>query len=649
MASTDQNWLFRGIWVLTGVIVPILALVSGLVTAFSSTAAPAAPGFVIRSGNKLMLNGRSFRFSGANIYWGGLDENGRPGLNYPTPFRVNTALQTVAEMGGTVVRCQSCGISTGTPYSVEPALGVFNQSALRHIDYFIAAAQRYGIKLLIPLTGNYSYYLGGYHNFTDWLGLSGHQCPSLTCASAFYTNPRAIAAFELYISVLLNHVNAYTGVPNKDNPTIMSWEVGNEMPYGTGGTRELARWTATIAAYIKAVAPRQLVTDGSLTLDSDDFTIPAVDIQDPHLYPSSVKALDAIVAALQGAPNQAVIIGEYQWNESGLMPFLTAVQDSPRVSGDIYWDLLPLDDDFGFVEHYDGYQLHYPGDDLDIGPVGSGPPVVSRTGDAPQVSALRDHAFAMAGHPVPAYPVPATPAITSVEHAASTTAGTGNLVEWRGAVGAARYIVSRSTGGPGGPWARAGQAADWTTAGLFLDAGAPAGPGVWYVVTAVSPDGRSGPQSPPFEAVQATLDDNLANLALSYSHSQGVTIDTRGRPALYGGDPARAWFPASAHQQQITWRAADLQSADFLAYFSSSAAGWFQFRVSANGRAWKAVPAAAVQVTGEPVLAKDDLINYAFTIDGIQQILPGAAYLQVQRQGNARGGAELGEARISHG
>src|ERR1700685_2042456 len=86
-----------------------------VVAVAASTAGAGRPSFVTRSGATLMLNGKAFRFSGANIYWGGLDDNARDALNYPTEFRVNAALQTVVDMGGSVVRCQSCGISTGDP------------------------------------------------------------------------------------------------------------------------------------------------------------------------------------------------------------------------------------------------------------------------------------------------------------------------------------------------------------------------------------------------------------------------------------------------------------------------------------------------------------------------------------------------------
>ena len=109
-----------------------------------------SPSFVTRSGTKLMLNGNVFRFSGTNLPWGGLDEDGGV-IDYPSQSQVNAALATVADMGGTVVRCHTCGISTGNPQSVEPSLGTFNTTALDHIDYFVAQAGKDGIRLDIPL------------------------------------------------------------------------------------------------------------------------------------------------------------------------------------------------------------------------------------------------------------------------------------------------------------------------------------------------------------------------------------------------------------------------------------------------------------------------------------------------------------------
>jgi hypothetical protein len=642
------------------VLQPVIALLIvlagiGFAVVWAHPAAYQTPaGFVARSGGGLTLSGRPFRFSGANIYWGGLDENGRTGVNYPTDFRVQSALATAADMGETVVRCQSCGISTGNPDSVEPALGVFNQAALRHIDYFVAEAQKYGIRLDIPLTGNYSYYEGGYGDFTDWLGLSSpDNCPSAACASAFYTNLQAIDAFKQYISVLLNHVNVYTGVANKDNPTIMSWETGNEMPYGTGGQPEFTNWTSTISSYIKSIAPDQLVMDGALTLDPGDLLLPDVDIQSPHLYPIDAQYLK-YVGIRVAAARQALVVGEYAWNsapESGLSSFLSYIQQTSSISGDIYWDLMPQNDDFGYVEHYDGYQLHFPGDGADVGG-GSGPPAMSSANDAPLVALLRDHAYAMSGTAVPPYTVPPAPVITNVEHVASAAEGTGNLIEWRGSPGAATYIVRSSSAGPAGPWRTVCSACTDTNLAPFLDSGAGPGPDLWYQVTAVNPAGVAGPSSAVFQVTEQTIDDNLDNFSAAYSHSPSVTIDT-SNPSQFQGDQARAGSAAGAQPGNIVWRASGLRSVEAVAYYPdgstpASGAQDFSFLVSANGTDWQAVPADDVQSIGGTQPGSGDSVPYIYTIDGIQQIMAGAAYVQIDWGAGTPGAAELGEVRITH-
>jgi len=610
-------------------------------------ASASSNGFVTRSGNTLQLNGRDFRFSGANVYWGGLDDDGRIGLNYPTPFRVHSALQTAAEMGETVIRCQTCGISTGTPLSVEHALGDFSQTALRHIDYFIAQAQRYGMKVVIPLTGNYDNYLGSYCDFTNWLGLSApYDCPSPAAASAFYSNPKAIAAFEKYIIVLLNHVNYYTGVRNKDNPTIMAWETGNEMPYGLGGPPELTKWTATISTYIKSQDANQLVMDGAAYLDLGNLSLPDVDVVDVHSYPADPAWLDAdaIQATVVGVP---MVIGEYAWNDSqDLHTFLADIRQTPAVAGDMYWDLQPQNDFFGYVEHFDGYQLHFPGDNADVFDFG-GEPVLEAGPDASAVTALRDHAYAMAGRSVPAYPVPSAPVVTNVEHVASETAGAGNLLEWRGSPGAASYLVQRSTGGPGGPWTTVATVSAADTESPYLDRGVGQGPDLWYRVTAINPNGKSGLPSSVHQVTSWTLDDNLNNFSIAISHDPGVAID-RSNAWEFGGDTARAAVGPSSTDETIAWHAPGLQDFEAIAYYDSANTAHFTFQVSTNDRTWTGVPASNVQanqLAGTTVL---DQVSYIYSFDNVQRILPGASYVRVVRHGGAMGVAELGEVRITY-
>jgi mannan endo-1,4-beta-mannosidase len=589
----------------------------------SRSAAPAGWNFVTRSGSSLQLNGRTFRFSGANIYWGGLDENGRTAVNYPTSYRVQTALATTAGLGETVVRCETCGTSTGSPLTVEPALNVFNQTALRHIDYFVAQAQKYGIRLDVPLTNNWDYYLGGYRDFVQWLGLATPaDCPTQACANIFYTNPKVVAAFEKYISVLLNHVNVYTGVPNKDNPTILCWETGNEMPPSTGGQPALTKWTATIAAYIKSIAPRQLVMDGAFNFDPGNLAVPDVDIESPHVYPLNPAAISSMntVAARAAAAGKATVVGEYQWDNPAQLPaFLTGIERNPGISGDIFWHLMPQNDLFGWTQHFDGYQLHFPGGKTTVAGTQAHGPVLAASSNAPQVAELRKHAYAMAGRGVPPYAVPAAPVITNVEHIAEPALGDGNLVEWRGSAGAARYVVRRSVSGPHGRWTTVCTACADPEGEPFLDQGAGSGPDLWYQVTPVNPGGVAGPPSAAFQVTDQTLDENMNGLQLA-----GGASVVRQAPGLRTAEAVASFAPAA-----------------------SSDAGGLQFLVSANGTAWTAVPGSDVQLNWGWVTAAQDRVPFIYTVGNVQGILRGASYVEVRWSGGTSYSPRLSTLRIT--
>ena len=146
--------------------------------------------FVTRSGSQLLLHGQPFRFAGPNIYWLGLDGN-TGSVAYPTHFRVDDALATAQDMGATVVRAHTLGISVGCSLCVEPSLGVFNDEAMKHIDYAIKSAHDHGIRLIIPLTDNWRYYHGGIHVFTDWR--------SLSATYLFFVNATVISDFKHYV------------------------------------------------------------------------------------------------------------------------------------------------------------------------------------------------------------------------------------------------------------------------------------------------------------------------------------------------------------------------------------------------------------------------------------------------------------------
>lgn len=376
--------------------------------------------FVKRIDSQLILKGTPFRFSGVNIYWLGLDEN-VGGVDYPTHFRVDDALATAQLMGATVVRAHTLGISVGCSLCIEPSQGNFNEAALQHVDYAIMSAKQHGLRLIIPLVDNFHYYHGGKSVFTTWNGIKDEN--------QFYTNPAVIAAFEDYISHILNRVNSYTGIPYKDDPTILGWETGN-------GLVAPSSWVETIAASIKSVDSNHLVIDGNSgqsygsSMFAGDLQLPDVDIYTGQYYPMSIAALNTQAGEAQRA-NKVFIAEEYAWNNNGggdpLKQFLADIEVNYAVAGDMFWSLFGHSDSFGYVQHNDGYTLHYPGDTPDM---------------RLRAQELRTHAYAMRQVAVPAIRVSGIPVITS------TIPG----LEWRGVAGADTYTIERSLRGPDGPW-----------------------------------------------------------------------------------------------------------------------------------------------------------------------------------------------------
>jgi mannan endo-1,4-beta-mannosidase len=163
--------------------------------------------FVKRDGARLTLAGETFRYSGPNIEWLGLEAYGpldSMGPRYPSHFEVDGAMDTAKAMGARVIRSQTLGDSIGCPECIEPKLGEFNPEAFKHIDYAIKAAHDRGLRLIFTLVGDCAYCelsgAGEYFKDMDPAGFKG-----------FFTDPKIIARFDEHIAALLNHKNSLTG------------------------------------------------------------------------------------------------------------------------------------------------------------------------------------------------------------------------------------------------------------------------------------------------------------------------------------------------------------------------------------------------------------------------------------------------------
>ncbi|CAN5885958.1 hypothetical protein BH24DEI2_BH24DEI2_20510 [soil metagenome] len=351
-------------------------------------------GFVTRSGADLELQGKTFRFAGTNNYY----------LMYKSRKMVDAVLEKAAANNFKVMRTWGF-LDIGNPdgsSGQKPADGVYFQywdgekpayndgpDGLERMDYIVAKAGQLGVKLIIPLTNNWSTF-GGMDQYVRWAGGEYHD--------DFYRDPQVRAWYKDWISHMLNRVNTITGVAYKDDPTIMTWELANEPRCLSGDlprspdcdTTLLTNWVDEMSGYIKSVDQNHLVSVGDegfycTNPDSDDWTencgegvdtvafakLPTVDIMSLHLYPdhwdkdaawaeswieSHIEAADAL--------EKPVMLGEFGWQDKATRnPVFKALTDlalKQKIDGMLYWILSDVQDDDSLYPDYDGFTVYCP-------------------------------------------------------------------------------------------------------------------------------------------------------------------------------------------------------------------------------------------------------------------------------------------------
>ena len=483
----------------------LLAAVALLGAAGASARTPQASpdSFVTRSGLRLLVAGRQFRFGGANIEWLGLVGYGPldpGGARFPSHYEVDDAMATARELGVAVVRSQTMGDSVGCPACIEPALGQFNQNAFERIDYALRSARDHSIRIIPTIVGDDARNGGTGCVYLRWRGISQPNC-SLIEMAPFWTDPAVLGDVEEHIAALLNHVNVYTHVAYKDDPTILGWDLLN------GGGSPTA-WTRQIAQFIRGIDTRHLILSGYA-----NARLAEVDACVAFIYPHWFQPLAVVkhwIAACKRA-GKPFIAYEYGWDRTNyrtvgsLRSFLDTLRRAPEVAGDAFWALQAHADGHGWMpipadssdptvavhlESGQWWALYYPGIQT----------LVSTAADmAARAQILRDHNYAMRGVRTPPHAIPPRPIVTSVAYGPTSFIGRiGARVYWQGSAGAEAYSVQRAVAA-GGPWVTVCERCVTDLDDGYADV-APAARAAWYRVIPYNLGGRRGPASIPKQA-----------------------------------------------------------------------------------------------------------------------------------------------------
>jgi len=249
---------------------------------------------------------------------------------------------------------------------------------------------------VIPFVNNWNDF-GGMDQYVRWRDIS--TPPDQTWYhDSFYTDPVIKGWYKDWIAHVLNRQNTITGVRYKDDPTVMTWELGNEPRCLSAGayprspdctTETLTRWADELTTYVKGIDRNHLVSVGDEGfyckpggehwtencgegVDSEALTrLKNVDVMSFHLYPdhwgTTVEwgrdwiASHFATARRLGKP---AMLGEFGLRDKSVRnPSYKRWLDTTFWSGGagaLYWILSGKQDDGTLYPDFDGFTVYCP-------------------------------------------------------------------------------------------------------------------------------------------------------------------------------------------------------------------------------------------------------------------------------------------------
>ncbi|KAA6412341.1 MAG: mannan endo-1 [Trebouxia sp. A1-2] len=255
-----------------------------------------AGGFVQLSPDRrrFELDGSPFFFTGCNSYYL-MTRAADPGLQQ----QVLEVLDDAKAAGLTVIR--TWAFNDGPEWNaLQPAPGQFEERVFVGLDFVLAEAARRGLKVLLALT-NYWTPFGGMTQYVKW-SCERRGVPITDKAQAFYADRHCQDIFKNFLVTITSRTNTFTGVPYRDDPTILGWSLANEPRCeGDYSGSSLQDWIDSTAEFLKSLDSNHLITVGSEDLLPDnpydtmnqgcDFLrnhqSPSIDFATIHLWPDS--------------------------------------------------------------------------------------------------------------------------------------------------------------------------------------------------------------------------------------------------------------------------------------------------------------------------------------------------------------------------
>ncbi|MDO5420023.1 MAG: beta-galactosidase [Bacteroides sp.] len=234
---------------------------------------PAEHSFIkVNADGQFVRDGKPYYFVGANFWYGAILGSEGEGGNRE---RLHKELDFLKSIGINNLRVLvgadgENGIKTRVEPSLQVEPGVYNDTILAGLDYFMNELRERDMTAVLYLNNSWEW-SGGYSVYLQWSGHGDAVVPAvdgwpayMEYVKQFPQSDSAKALFANHVNYIVSRTNRYNQIKYVDDPTIMSWQIGNEPRAFSDENKEpFARWMADVAAQIKSLDPNHMVSSGS--------------------------------------------------------------------------------------------------------------------------------------------------------------------------------------------------------------------------------------------------------------------------------------------------------------------------------------------------------------------------------------------------
>ena len=243
-----------------------------LMMALATCNISAKSNFVQVKDGHFVRDGKPYYYVGTNFWYGAILGSEGQGGNRE---RLCRELDKMKEMGIDNLRILvgsdgKRGVKTKVEPTLQEAPGVYNDTILAGLDYLLMEMGKRKMLAVLYLNNSWEW-SGGYSVYLQWSGHGDAVVPAvdgwpayMEYVKQFPQSDSAKALFANHVNYIVSRTNRYNQIKYVDDPTIMSWQIGNEPRAFSDENKEpFARWMADVAAQIKSLDPNHMVSSGS--------------------------------------------------------------------------------------------------------------------------------------------------------------------------------------------------------------------------------------------------------------------------------------------------------------------------------------------------------------------------------------------------